>query len=568
MKCKSLFILCALSGWTLTIQAQRVVRPSAKPGIQARGPVMKPHIPVRHQVSRPLKPSDFHKTTLAGQRNALYGTSYTNPSKTFTFADGTRLHVNLIKNPPFQGMSNTIQPNASNPTAAPSNAQSDWACTTSTITVTAQTTDFSVADYSLQAPRIYPGAIYTADSYLSGTFHTPAGVRNPITIATDNPNTTGPSYLEVANPSQATLQNAVAQLFSHLSTSGGNGSTQYSYYESYNTSDWTLKVSAGGSGFGSSLNNTYKNSNKDQHRYLTIDATKQLFSIYTNPPTDGFFTSPTVEATPNLIAIGEVTYGVRILANLEITFSSQSDGDDFDAKFSYDGFSANLGLSYLQSKSSDITSINAYEIGGPNTGAVAIDKNSLVTSINDILKGATYQNARPIRYELYDMAWNPIGAKSATDQFTYRNCVPAEAPPMLSSASVSVRTGPDGKDYDTHYRYDLYNAAGQLVASYVNNHNNTEWTENSSNHNNTLNVVPGHKMTEFMNGSPKFKISVFPNGNDDIKQFSVDVTLNFNNNKGTAPQQGQLHWANNTLTKGGPVLTLPFIYANGKFATQ
>ncbi len=167
-------------------------------------------------------------------------------------------------------------------------------------------------------------------------------------------------------------------MYSRFSGSSGNGSTTEQLYESYNTSDWTLKVTAGGSGYGASFNNVFNATNQSQHRYLTIDAEKTLYTIYTTPPANGFFTDASVEATPNLMVVGAVTYGVRILANLEITFNSSSDANDFNAKYDGESYKGNFDLNYLQNNSSLQTNINGYVIGGPNAGIVSFTKDQLV----------------------------------------------------------------------------------------------------------------------------------------------------------------------------------------------
>lgn len=72
------------------------------------------------------------------------------------------------------------------------------------------------------------------------------------------------------------------------------------------------------------------------------------------------------------------------------------------------------------------------------------------------MAGATYQNAKPVKYEFYDMAGDVIGSNSATDNFAVRQCAPGTDDPRLESVFVTFIIGNDGKNNDTNYELDLY----------------------------------------------------------------------------------------------------------------
>jgi hypothetical protein len=517
--------------------------------------------------------ASFKNSALYRQRQIKYQRSFQNTTHTFNMDDGSKLTITFQKSPEYAGTPNSINTHTS--PAAPVHGQSnqsdpDWACSTQNVQVTAQTTDFNVANYSLQMPHIYPGAIYTYGSYISGAFQTPSAPRNPITIFTDNYNVSGDNSVVISNPNQASIQNAVAQLYNRLPANiSANGSTTYSYYESYNTAGLALKLSAGGSGYGFKFSDNFGENQSSHSQYITIDVKKELYAISTLPPQNGYYADASTESTPDLMVIGNVTYGVRILANLTITFSSDSLADTFNASYS-GAWSAQAAMNFLQSHSDCITNINAYEIGGPNVGSVQIDKDHLLSSINNILSQANYRNAQPISYQFYDMAGDVIGSYSATDQFPEQSCVPSGAnTPVLTSATVSINCGGDCKDDDTHYEFDLYNSSGTLVASYRNNSNNTKWPDNSANQSgDNLHVYPGHKLSEFQSNGAKFKLTIYPNGHDEVDMTMIKLNLTFNAPGGSSPQNVSGTWNGVDLSQDNTSANLLFYYANNALKTN
>jgi hypothetical protein len=465
-------------------------------------------------------------TAFAAHTQSLSG-SWTNPSKRITYPDGTAMNIQLLKNPTFGDQSTSITPHVSAP-APVHGVGNGWACTSSTVSISATSTNFLNADYSAQASHLYPGAIYTFDNFFNGSYNEETAPRNSIVISTDNPNINGSSYVTVANPSMATIRDAIATLYNRFNNTNGTGNLSYNAFESDNSSDMNLKISAGGSGYGFTFSNVFTTTNQSQHVYMTIDARKSMFTINVAPQQSGFFTTQSQETKQNLMVIGSVTYGARVLANLDITFATQSDANTFAAKYSGENYTANVDLNWLQNNSSVQSSINCYVVGGPGSSTITFDKSQLQSQLQSILAGVTYANARPISFQLYDLAGDIIGSQSATDQFNVQTCVPMAtpaAPTNLTNVYVNGMCGNDGKDHDTHYTYTLYNSAGNIAASYTNNGNSSEYVAHGT-FNNQLNVASSAAIADFKNGG-RMHLHIEPNGNDtwDIQNFSLTLTF-------------------------------------------
>lgn len=373
-------------------------------------------------------------------------------SKEAKFSDGSKVTLKLKTTAPATlGITK-------NPVGKPKKESSDgWDCTTTVVNITADSSSFLNNAYSGQVANIYPGACYTYEHLTDGSWQEQTGARNPITISTDNPNVKGLSYVTVANPSVATIESAVAQIYSRFDATTANESTAYQVCEQENSATYNLQIGATASGYGLSFSDVYGTGNQSSHVYLTVDATKTLFSITTAPPTNDFFVDPNVEATPNLTYLGEVDYGVRILANVDLTFASEQAANNF--KGSYSGFGASLSLSEKNGSASKSTAatINSYVIGGPGNTIVAYSLADLKAQINKVFAGATYKNARPIRYYACSMAGAVVYNASATDSFPEQNCVPSgNSANEIDNVMVTFTQGNDGKEAPSTYYAYLY----------------------------------------------------------------------------------------------------------------
>lgn len=558
-----------------------------------------------------MRYKDFKKSDLYGKRLRLYSATFHNPSKSFTMADGTSMSINFIKKPSFSNNTATVTPsftsgpvhNASSIGPAYYAIESDqgWVSNSCNARIRSTSVDFAVTDGDSQVNHIYPGAIYTFDSYMNGSYQTPsASSRNTITLATDNSNAQN-NFVQVAHPDASNVESAVANMVNHFSGTGGV-TTTYRFFESNNMADWTIKANAGGSNNSSNLlnNSFFKTSDRRHHRYITIDVTKRLFTIFTNLPNNGFYSvTNSTEATPNLMVVGSVDYGVHVLVTMELTFPNQAASDEFKNKLGLLQYSGSFDMNYLQSHASEITRIAGYEIGGTHNGNVSINKYGIQSNINNILSGATVHNAKPVSYRLYDMAYDIIGANASTGLFKYVNATPH---PVLMSASVSINCGGDGKNTETHYYYSLFQTNGSAVASYANTGGHSEWQKNTKYHVNSLSVGQNQGISEFVNGvcdirmiiakpgtephnNPHFYTDPISNAltgicrallqtvtslsKDDIHPFDLTLTLGFSKPGQSGIQYHNITWNNLSIsTKDNPMLNLHFKYSNGTFIKQ
>ena len=399
---------------------------------------------------------EYQKTPAYAKRKAAYDKSTPAPVvNKYSFKDdGSSLAITLDKKLPAGQL--VGPPSSSTSGKVKKETSGAYECTVTPVVLSANSNSFLNNDYSGSMANIVPGLCYTYANLTNGAWGQTPGSRYTTQLSCDQPNMSGKSYVYVSNPDQGTLQNGVNELFKRVPNTTGNESFFYQVSLAQTSAAYSLSIGAAASGYGVSLANTYSTSSQSNHVHMTIDATKTMFSITSTPPDSGFYKNPSIEATPYLSFISEVQYGVRVLANADLTFSSEQEADQFKASYSGFGFSASLGVDYGSVSSNVQATINSYIIGGPGGVSVAYSLKDLKAQIEKIFANCTYKQARPIKYKASTMSGDVLNTTSITDNFEVRTCIPADGgSPTISSILVTVGQGSDGKEPHTGFNWAI-----------------------------------------------------------------------------------------------------------------
>jgi len=450
------------------------------------------------QVAKPITPAtieklptvysmaEFRKSPQYAKRKTAYDKVSTWPKMTKkTYANNHFLKVTYTNqatvnsNPP-------ITPTKSGPEKKISSGGFD--CTTTNVVYTANSDNFLNNPYAEASAHIYPGAVFTFDNLTNGSWKEQQGARNSITIGTSNTNIKSGfhTYTQVNSPDVNHVNDAIATLKRGFNGCA-NEDTYYQVTEVDNEAVYNLAIGAGASGYGLDVSNQFNTGNQSNHVHLTIDATKTLFTMSTSIPDNGYFKDPNIEATPYLTVIGEVSYGIRILANADFQFTSQEEADHFKASYSGFGFSANLAVDYGNSSKNVTTTINANIIGGPGGTLVATSLADLKKQITQIMGAANCNNVQPIKYQSTTMAGDVLNTSSETDQIPVRTCIPADGgSPEIENIIISFNQGGDGKELATQFLTRVYSGIstlpqGEPMFVYDSKVSGTKRFENNSN---------------------------------------------------------------------------------------
>lgn len=343
-------------------------------------------------------------------------------SKEKILPDGTKLRTTLYfgssQSVGAMGLKETRKPK-------PESSKEGWTCTNNMVKVTLNDDSFMNASNEQQSANIYPGAVYTFDSFMSGAFNNETAARNPIRITTSAQGVSGDVFEDVESPTPDNIKNAVNKLYRRMPASRNMTSYQSTIYECNSLADQALKINAGGGGYGFKADFGYNTKNSDEHRYFLIDCTQEMYSLNATMPSVGVFANAADAQKEGMMMMGNVTYGFRVLVSFDTKITSKEQGLNFGANYSGFGASANFDLASLTRASGSETTVKMYIVGGENNGLLSTNKDDIVRRLNEYFKNTTLQNAKPIKYQFRNMNNEVVVSKSSTDYFPEQHCVPA-----------------------------------------------------------------------------------------------------------------------------------------------
>ncbi len=379
------------------------------------------------------------------------------PVKVVNIGNGKTITVTLRKNATTGGQPAFTKQNKTTPVTENTGGVT---CVTSKVIFTAESTTFMNGNNSNQI-RLYPGAIYAFDDFYGGGYNEIITGRNPIRIYTDQPvNVGGTSGIVVNNPTGYDINNGSSGIGlirnSILQSNSGLG-LQYRSFSANSESELALKVTAGGSYGGFSANASYGLNQQNGRYYLTVDVIKPMYTLKAERPSAGFFTDAALNGRNDLMYVKEVTYGTRILANIELILNRREDAASFNASYGQQGgVNFSLGGNFISKSSNTTKTVNTYIIGGPST-TTSFNVDKLEEEIRNYLATCNFQHARPVSYTLGEMNGASCATASATDEYVDRICTPNDIVYKLAGVILNLSTGADNKEYPSQVALELYN---------------------------------------------------------------------------------------------------------------
>ncbi|MDE3184686.1 MAG: hypothetical protein KGM16_14805 [Bacteroidota bacterium] len=426
----------------------------------------------------------------------------------------------------------------------------NWNCAYITQSVNAQSSSFMNASVNQKGTSLIPGTIYAFDDYAKGNFREFRDGRNPIVVWT--PTNVGKDSFDIQNPNGQTISQGISNIVNQFSQTQGGASAYEHTIFSNNESDLNMLVSAGGSYSGFSGFGINKTNQGQHHIYVTLDAIKPLYTIMVQPPPDGYFADGKVPATSSpLVVVQNVTYGTRLLANIDIQTSTFTNYDSLHLAYTDGIDNGALDFSMLANNKS-LTYTGNIMVVGTGINIPIVSGQNYQQQISNLLAQGNYRTAMPIQYQLTDLDGNILGVESVTDQFVVPECKPAEDIYTLKSVFFSLRNGADGKNDDS--QFDLYiglddgsGNASSLIGAFEDKQ--TEYKAGSAVYSQPIPFtnLPNHPnaytYNEFKNGGYiEFDLSCAAQlfKSDDWDIASGRVTFNFVSQKGV-PYPGQTY---------------------------
>jgi Thiol-activated cytolysin len=319
-------------------------------------------------------------------------------------------------------------------------ANNDWNCSSEQIRVSITDDSYMKINYEGQAANIWPGAIYKFENFINSR-RDETGSRNPLVISTSNPNMSGSVSETMQQPDVDAARQAVRNLYERFTRNPddiGVASMQIHSEEIRSAAELDIKIGASGYGGGFSANNRFNFSKKNQSHIFLFDCTKEMFSIDTRKPAEGFFTDPARE-TADMMYVSSVTYGQRVMALVEISLDDEKITNDFNA--SYNGLVAggSGSIDIASQVSNNKALVNMFVVGGQGAKQYpAFGIAEMKTRLQQIIQSLTYTTAKPIRYTFRNMNDDVVKYSSTTDYFNNISCEPKSEDEKPATVNVKI----------------------------------------------------------------------------------------------------------------------------------
>jgi thiol-activated cytolysin len=325
----------------------------------------------------------------------------------------------------------------------------DYSCTTTNLKETRNYDE--IVAYAANSDSLYPGAIVSADSVVSGLFTQIVLPRAPATISVSLENLEGAKTATIENPSLSTYRDALSGILDS-SITGSTPADLYSEIEEVHSEEqlnMALGVQASWGLGVASLKSSFDFSNQEIRSRYVVKYTQTYYTVDLDAPAapsavfDGNVTLDDVKAKmddarpPAYVA--SVTYGRMVLFTFESEYSAEEMGAALD--FAYSGgvdVSGNVSVTYKDILSN--SKITAYILGG-DAGTAVQTIDSYDALIAFIKSGGNYSKespGAPIAYKLRYLKDNSPARMSMTDDYDVKDCSRVSQKLLVTLQSIAV----------------------------------------------------------------------------------------------------------------------------------
>ncbi|HEX7836300.1 MAG TPA: thiol-activated cytolysin family protein [Kofleriaceae bacterium] len=355
----------------------------------------------------------------------------------------------------------------------PSSPQTDgdYSCTTQDLKETRQFDQ--IVAYAANSDSMYPGALVSADSVMTGLFTPIVLPRAPETISVSLENLGGTKHATVATPSLSAYRDALSSILDAEITGStpANLSSEIEQVHSENQLNLALGVQASWGLGVASLKSSFDWSNQEIRSRYIVRYTQAYYTVDLDAPA-----SPSALLAPEVtldavqakmddqrppVFVSSVTYGRMVV----FTFESQYSAEEMSAAldFAYTGgvdVKGDVSVTYKDIISQ--SKITAFILGG-DAGSAAQTIDSYDALINFIKTGGNYSRqspGAPIAYKLSYLKDNSPARMSFTTDYQVKDCTRVSQQVQVTLKGITVDQASDGINDHTLEVYGQITAQG------------------------------------------------------------------------------------------------------------
>lgn len=286
-----------------------------------------------------------------------------------------------------------------------------------------------------QSDKIYPGAIYTDNAVLDGSYNAPVHLdRRAYEIATSlySAASSGSSYVQV-QPSLGGVNDGVAELLRRNRDVVNASSVSTEVSQIYSTEQLAFELQAGYQGYGVDLAAEFAYSRDRTKRVIFAKLTQTYFSVALNRPSGAALVTNAPGSLPsNLVYVNKVNYGRLGILKIETDYSAEQIEAALEFRYSQGSQSAHAHAELDYNKVLDESKITGFFFGGDAAnGIVSIAGSEQLDQFDTYVRNGIRLNTlvapTPISYELKYLNDNATAAVNSTTTYTERNCESAKS---------------------------------------------------------------------------------------------------------------------------------------------
>jgi len=347
--------------------------------------------------------------------------------------------------------------------AAAAQRDGDYQCTTTNLKETRNYDE--IVAYAANSDSLWPGAIVSADSVVTGLFTQIVLPRAPATISVSLENLDGKKTATIADPSLSTYRDALSGILNTTVTgsTAANLSSEIEEVHSQEQLNMALGVQASWGLGVASLKSSFDFSNTQIRSRYVVKFTQNYYTVDLDAPASPsavFDPGTTLDMVKDKMDdsrppayVSSITYGRMVLFTFESQYSAEEMGAALD--FAYSGgadVSGQVSVTYKDILSS--SKITAYILGG-DAGSAVMTIDSYEALIAFIKAGGNYSKdspGAPIAYKLRYLKDNSPARMSMTDDYEVKDCTRVSQKLLVTLQSIAVDDagGDSGDDLELY----------------------------------------------------------------------------------------------------------------------
>jgi thiol-activated cytolysin len=294
--------------------------------------------------------------------------------------------------------------------------------------------DFTKIVLGNQNDKIYPGAIYSSNAVIEGSYNAPSGLLlKPYDITTSlfSAATAGTSSYTKVQPTIGDVYNGIAELMGRTRNVINAGNVAVEAQDIYSAEQLGFFLQADYQGFGVDLSAEFDYNKRTKRHLMFVKLTQVYFSVTLNRARGDSLISNSLSSIPSdLLYVNKVNYG-RI-GIIRIESDSSSEQIEAALRFAYNGngqtAGANAGMNYGKVLAN--CNVRGFFFGGDAANVVEISSTTDLLRFNDYVKNGLRWDPNvapiPISYEMKFVNDNGTAWVNSTTSYPERNCVPAK----------------------------------------------------------------------------------------------------------------------------------------------